>query len=112
MQHLTEPDPARPTTDAAYLAAEGFEPQLAAELGRCGATISAWRGRLAPSPDPPVRAAWALDTWRQPQEFAAPSVKAAADIRWSCLVSCSDGRPLSAIVPSEDQRAGADAAIC
>jgi len=34
---------------------------------------------LALSPDPPVRAAWALDTWLKPREFPAPSVKAASD---------------------------------
>ena len=64
---------------SAYLAAEGFAAQLAEELTRRGATISDWHGRLAVSPDPPVRAAWALDTWTDPREIAAPTVKTAAD---------------------------------
>ncbi|MBN8903489.1 MAG: methyltransferase [Rhodospirillales bacterium 69-11] len=64
---------------AAYLAAEGFEAALADELARRGVTVSDWHGRLALSPDPPVDAAWSLDTWLAPQELPAPSVKAAAD---------------------------------
>jgi 23S rRNA (cytidine2498-2'-O)-methyltransferase len=64
---------------SAYLAAEGFEADLAAELRRAGRAVSAWHGRLALSPDPPGPAAWALDTWTDPREIAAPSVKAAAD---------------------------------
>jgi 23S rRNA (cytidine2498-2'-O)-methyltransferase len=64
---------------AAYLAPEDFEAPLAEELGRCGVTISEWHGRLALSPDPPVRAAWALDIWTDPREIAVPTVKAAAD---------------------------------
>jgi 23S rRNA (cytidine2498-2'-O)-methyltransferase len=66
-------------TAAAYLAAEGFEQPLAEELARRGITISAWHGRLALSPDPPIQAAWALDTWTDPREIEAPTVKAAAD---------------------------------
>jgi 23S rRNA (cytidine2498-2'-O)-methyltransferase len=64
---------------SAYLAADGFAPDLAAELRRAGLRIGAWHGRLALSPDPPVQAAWALDVWTDPREIAAPSVKAAAD---------------------------------
>jgi 23S rRNA (cytidine2498-2'-O)-methyltransferase len=64
---------------AAYLAPEGFEAQLAEELDRRQATISLWHGRLALSPDPPVAAAWAQDIWLDPREIEAPSVKAAAD---------------------------------
>jgi 23S rRNA (cytidine2498-2'-O)-methyltransferase len=64
---------------AAYLAAEDFETPLAEELDRRGITISAWHGRLALSPDPPVRTAWALDIWTDPREIAVPTVKAAAD---------------------------------
>ncbi len=66
-------------TASAYLAAEGFEAELAEELRRAGRRVSAWHGRLALSPDPPGPAAWALDTWTDPREIAAPSVKAAAD---------------------------------
>lgn len=64
---------------AAYLAAEDYAESLAEELARRGVTIEAWHGLLALSPDPPVQAAWALDTWTAPQEIAALSVKAAAD---------------------------------
>jgi len=64
---------------AAYLAAEGFEAELAEELRRAGARVSAWHGRLALSPDAPVQPAWALDVWTEPREIAAPSVKAASD---------------------------------
>lgn len=64
---------------SAYLAAEGFERDLAEELRRGGIRVTAWHGRLALSPDPPRLAAWALDVWTQPREIAAPSVKAAAD---------------------------------
>jgi len=64
---------------AAYLAAEDFSPLLAEELARRGVAVEAWHGRLALSPDPPVHAAWALDTWTAPREIAAPSVTAAAN---------------------------------
>ncbi len=64
---------------AAYLAAEGFEAELQEELRRGGASIAAWHGRLALSPDPPRAAAWSLDTWTAPQEIAIASVKSAAD---------------------------------
>jgi 23S rRNA (cytidine2498-2'-O)-methyltransferase len=64
---------------SAYLAADGFERDLAEELRRAGIRVAAWHGRLALSPDPPRPAAWALDVWTQPREIAASSVKAAAD---------------------------------
>lgn len=64
---------------SAYLAAEGFEPDLAEELRRAGRRIGAWHGRLALSPDPPGPAAWSLDTWTDPREIPVPSVKAGAD---------------------------------
>lgn len=64
---------------SAYLAADGFERALDAELRRAGVTVAGWHGRLALSPDPPRDAAWALDVWTAPQTLAAPSVKAAAD---------------------------------
>ena len=67
------------TTAAAYLAAEGFQPELAEELRRAGRSIAAWQGLLALSPEPAHQAAWSLDTWDAPVELAAPSVKAAAD---------------------------------
>lgn len=64
---------------SAYLAAEGFEAELAEELRRANRRIAAWHGRLALSPDPAGPAAWALDVWTAPQEIPVPSVKAAAD---------------------------------
>ena len=64
---------------SAYLAAEGFEDQLAEELTRRGVIIVDWHGRLALASDPPVHAAWALDIWTSPREIEVPSVKTAAD---------------------------------
>lgn len=64
---------------SAYLAAEDFQAPLAEELVRRRITISGWHGRLALSPDPPVRAAWALDIWTDPREIEVASVKTAAD---------------------------------
>jgi 23S rRNA (cytidine2498-2'-O)-methyltransferase len=64
---------------AAYLAAEGFQTPLLEELQRRGVAVNAWHGRLALSPDAPIAAAWALDTWTAPREIEAPSVKVAAD---------------------------------
>ena len=64
---------------SAYLAPEGLESTLAEELARRGSTISAWHGRLALSPEPPVESAWALDVWTDPREIEISSVKSAAD---------------------------------
>ena len=68
-----------PVCRAAYLAADGFEAPLLAELTRLGIGVSAWHGRLALSPDPPAQVAWALDIWTNPRAIAVPSVKAAAN---------------------------------
>lgn len=68
-----------PVCRAAYLAAEGFEAPLLAELTRLGLGVSAWHGRLALSPDPPAPVAWALDIWTDPRTIAVPSVKAGAN---------------------------------
>lgn len=71
--------PGPPTTIlAAYLAAEGFEADLATELTRRG-QAPRWHGRLALTDAPPVHAAWALECWTSPVLLPAPSVKAAAD---------------------------------
>jgi 23S rRNA (cytidine2498-2'-O)-methyltransferase len=64
---------------SAYLAAEGYEAPLAEELERAGATVMAWHGRLALSPEAPRPSAWALDTWTAPVELEVASVRAAAD---------------------------------
>jgi len=72
------PPPPAPVA-AAYLAAEGFEAELAEELRRSGRQLAGWHGRLALSPDPPAPCAWALDVWTAPREIPVPSIKAAAD---------------------------------
>ena len=64
---------------SAYLAAETYEAPLAEELALAGVTISAWHGRLALSPDPPLASIWALDVWTAPAELGAPTIKAASD---------------------------------
>lgn len=51
-----------PDTWTAYLAAEGFVPELLAELGDAFATF----GRLALALGPPRAAAWAQNTWLDP----------------------------------------------
>ena len=78
---------------SAYLAAEGFERDLAEELRRAGVRVSGWHGRLALSPEAPRHMAWALEAWTDPREIAAPSVKAAADAlraiqrNWACYAA-------------------------
>ena len=64
---------------AAYLAAPEFTAPLEQELARRGARVSGLHGRLLLSPDPPVRAAWALDVWTAPRLIPIASVKSAAD---------------------------------
>lgn len=72
---------------SAYLAAEGFEPELAEDLRRAGRRIGGWHGPLALSPDPvpeganatPNATPWALDVWDAPREIPVPSIKAGAD---------------------------------
>ena len=55
---------------------------LAEELARRGVTVSAWHGALALSPDAPVAAAWAQNTWLAPREVAVGSIgEAAAALR-------------------------------
>lgn len=65
-----------PTT--AYLAAEGFEAQLAEELRRAGVAPRARHGRLLIADGPPVAAAWAANVWHDCVELAVPSIGAAA----------------------------------
>ncbi len=71
---MTAPTP----IGSAYLAAEGLEQPLAAELARRGVAVNTWHGRLALSPDPPRAIAWALDTWTAPEVHVVASVKDAA----------------------------------
>ncbi len=42
-------------------------------------SITGWHGRLALSPDPPVPAAWSLNSWTSPREMPVPSIGMAAD---------------------------------
>ncbi|MDJ0387984.1 SAM-dependent methyltransferase [Roseomonas sp. E05] len=63
---------------SAYLADEGFEPEVEEELRRAGVAVAQWHGRLALSEAPPVPCAWALDIWTDPREIEVPSIKAAA----------------------------------
>lgn len=67
------------TPRAAWLAAEGFAPDLEEELRRAGVEDLVWHGRLALSEQAPRHAAWALECWDAPMLLPAPSVKAAAD---------------------------------
>ena len=60
----------------AYLAAEGFEPQLGEELGRAGVTIRA-HGRLLIGAEA-VPAAWAANIWHDCVELPVSSIGAAA----------------------------------
>ena len=59
---------------AAYLAAEGFVEELAAELG----AVERSHGRLLLASGPPRQAAWALNTWLDPQPIAIASIADAA----------------------------------
>ncbi len=63
---------------SAYLAADDYTEPLAEELARAGVRIDGWHGSLALSPDPPIDAAWSLDTWLDPVELPAPSIGQAA----------------------------------
>lgn len=71
---------AAPPIGSAYLAAEDLEQPLAEELAQAGVAVSAWHGRLALSPDPPRRSAWALDVWTAPRVHPVTSIKAAAGL--------------------------------
>ncbi len=63
---------------SAYLAADGYDGPLGEALARRGVRVDAWHGRLALSPDPPLDIPWALDSWTDPRELAAPSIAVAA----------------------------------
>jgi 23S rRNA (cytidine2498-2'-O)-methyltransferase len=54
-----------------YLAAEGFERELEAELG----AVSARHGRLLLAPGPPRPAAWAQNVWHAPHPIPIASIK-------------------------------------
>lgn len=63
---------------AAYLADTGFEADLEEELRRAGRRIARWHGQLALTAEPPIPAAWSLDTWTAPQFIEVGSIKTAA----------------------------------
>lgn len=59
---------------SAYLAAAGYETQLAVELTRRGVSVACWHGRLALSEDAPTACAWALNIWRDPRAIPIRSI--------------------------------------
>ena len=63
---------------SAYLAAEGFEPQLEDELERAGVAVGARHGRLFISDAPAVPAAWTANIWHDCVELPVASIGAAA----------------------------------
>jgi 23S rRNA (cytidine2498-2'-O)-methyltransferase len=63
----------------AYLAAEGFEPQLEEELRRAGVPVRARHGRLFVSDAPATAAAWAANIWRDCIEHPIASIGEAAN---------------------------------
>jgi 23S rRNA (cytidine2498-2'-O)-methyltransferase len=63
------------TSRAAYLAADGFEGELAKEVG---AAVERAHGRLLVAPGPARPAAWAANVWLDPQQIAAASISDAA----------------------------------
>jgi 23S rRNA (cytidine2498-2'-O)-methyltransferase len=66
------------TLHTAYLAAEGYEEDLAHELG----PVERRHGRLLIAAGPPLAAAWAANVWHDPQEIRVASIgEAAAKLR-------------------------------
>lgn len=63
-----------PAGFTAYLAPEGFETELEAELGE----VSARYGRLLLSPGAPKQVAWVANTWFDPQRLLIASIADAA----------------------------------
>lgn len=64
---------------AAYLAADGYAPQLEEELRRAGVPVAHWHGRLALTRAAPIAARWSLDSWDAPVETAIASIGQAVD---------------------------------
>jgi 23S rRNA (cytidine2498-2'-O)-methyltransferase len=63
----------------AYLAADGFVPQLEEELRRAGVRLSATHGRLLIAEGPAVPGAWAANVWHDVEETAVGSIGDAAN---------------------------------
>ena len=68
--HSLEQTRARLAGHTGYLAADGYEDELRAELGAVTATY----GRLMLAPGPQRPAAWACNTWHEPQVLACESI--------------------------------------
>jgi 23S rRNA (cytidine2498-2'-O)-methyltransferase len=62
----------------AYLAADGFDPQLREELARAGVAISAEHDRLLISEAPAIASAWAANIWHDCVELPVASIGSAA----------------------------------
>ena len=63
----------------AYLAAEGYEAQLLAELSADGIGVTHRHGRLFVTEQPPIEAAWAANTWFDAEYVPVASIRDAAD---------------------------------
>lgn len=62
----------------AYLAADGFEPQLREELHRDGVAVTGEHGRLVIADGPAIEAAWAANIWHDCVEWPVASIGTAA----------------------------------
>ncbi len=62
----------------AYLTAEGFEPQLSAELAAAGVRVRRRHERLLITDAPSVRSVWAANVWHDAVEIPVVSIGAAA----------------------------------
>jgi len=62
----------------AYLAAEGFEPQLREELHRAAVAVTGGHDRLIIADGPAIRAAWAANVWHDCVEWPVASIGTAA----------------------------------
>jgi 23S rRNA (cytidine2498-2'-O)-methyltransferase len=67
-----------PGTSTAYLAAEGYLDQLAADLRAGGREAPAFYGRLAVTEGPPVPAPWAQNVWYDARRITVASIGDAA----------------------------------
>ncbi len=63
-----------PVETTAYLAANGFEPELVRELGEAAESVDGPGGRLFVLPGPPKPAAWAANVWFAPHRLKIASI--------------------------------------
>jgi 23S rRNA (cytidine2498-2'-O)-methyltransferase len=66
------------TSWTGYIAPEGFEAELHAELTRKGVEVLEVHGRLFVTAGPAIDAAWAQNVWHDVQDLPVPSIKKAA----------------------------------